>query len=157
MKSPILIFSTALSAVLFLSSCGYQPKEKDALSESDNIPVKVASVGSLQAQEKISATGLVTTVNDARYSFKIAGVISKILVHEGQFFKKGQLLAALNNTEINSGLVQAKLNVEKASRDYIRALNLYKDNVLAPACTENFLFFTSSQVKMGRHTNRKGI
>jgi len=47
-------------------------------------------------------------------------VISKISVHEGQFFKS-QLLAALNTTEINSGLEQAKLNVEKANPDYTRA------------------------------------
>jgi len=129
MKSHILLFTSALGAVLFLASCGHKAKEQDALSESDNIPVKVASISSLQAQDKVSATGLITTENDARYSFKIAGVISKILVHEGQFFKKGQLLAALNNTEINSGLGQARLNVEKAQRDYTRALNLYKDSV----------------------------
>lgn len=128
MKLSILIVSTGFTA-LALTACGKKPNEKKALPETDEIPVKVASVSSLQIPFKIAVTGLVTTENEGRYSFKIGGVISKILVHEGQFFKKGQLLAALNTTEINSGLDQAKLNVEKANRDYTRAMNLYKDSV----------------------------
>lgn len=129
MKSSILILSTALSAAVILSSCGKKKAEKSALPESDDIPVKVAAVSSLQTPFKILATGLVTTENEGKYAFKIGGVISKIYVHEGQFFKKGQLLATLNTTEIGSGLEQAKLNTEKAGRDYTRALNLYKDSV----------------------------
>jgi len=129
MKTSLLYLNIGLFALVFLASCGHSSKETDPLSESDNIPVRVAYVDSLQSTEKISATGLVTTINDGKYAFKIGGVISKILVHEGQFFKKGQLLAALNTTEVNSGLDQAKLNVEKANRDYTRAMNLYKDSV----------------------------
>ena len=125
MKSSILAFAAAV----LLTSCGKKNTEKNALPETDEIPVKVASVSSLQTPDKIAATGLVTTENKGKYAFKIGGVISKISVHEGQFFQKGQLLAALNTTEINSGLEQAKLNVEKANRDYTRAMNLYKDSV----------------------------
>jgi RND family efflux transporter MFP subunit len=129
MKSSILISTAALTVAVLLTSCGKKHTEKTALPETDEIPVKVASVSSLQTPDKIEATGLVTTENEGKYAFKIGGVVSKILVHEGQFFKKGQLLAALNTTEINSGLEQAKLNVEKANRDYTRAMNLYKDSV----------------------------
>lgn len=128
MKTPIFILSV-VSAAMILTSCGNKTKEKSALPESDDIPVKVTTISSLQIPAQIDATGLVTTENTGNYAFKIGGVIRKILVHEGQFFKKGQLLAALNTTEINSGLEQAKLNVEKANRDYSRATNLYKDSV----------------------------
>lgn len=129
MKSSIIILSVAFSTMVLLAACGKKHTEKSALPETDEIPVKVASVASLQTPDQITATGLVTTENEGKYAFKIGGVISKILVHEGQFFKKGQLLAVLNNTEINSSLDQAKLSVEKANRDYTRAMNLYKDSV----------------------------
>jgi len=79
--------------------------------------------------KKINATGLVSTENEAKYSFKIGGVINRIFVDEGQFFRKGQLLATLNSTEISAGLMQSDLSVEKAQRDYQRAVNLYKDSV----------------------------
>ncbi|WP_347343866.1 efflux RND transporter periplasmic adaptor subunit [Flavobacterium sp. LC2016-01] len=86
-------------------------------------------IGSTQNAAEIAATGLVTTENEADYSFKISGIIQNIYVEEGQFFKKGKLLATLNSTEIGAGVDQANLNVEKAKRDYTRTLNLYRDSV----------------------------
>src|SRR5258708_2096557 len=129
MKSLIIIQTLAISAVLLLASCAHKAQDRNGFDPADNIPVKVASVRSLQTSSDISATGLVATENEAKYAFKIGGVISRILVQQGQFFKRGQLLATLNSTEISSGLDQAKLNEEKAKRDYNRASNLYKDSV----------------------------
>ncbi|SER49264.1 efflux RND transporter periplasmic adaptor subunit [Pedobacter rhizosphaerae] len=117
----------ALTSLLF--ACKEKPKNTNALGQPDIVPVKIASVSSLGVTNSIQATGLVATENEANYAFKIGGVISKILVEEGQFFKKGQLLATLNTTEIVAGLAQADLGVDKAKRDYARAVNLYKDSV----------------------------
>ena len=117
------------AAILFLYSCKHEDKAKIGLEVADVIPVKISSVSALALPKKINATGLVSTENEAKYSFKIGGVISRVLVEEGQFFRKGQLLATLNSTEIAAGLVQSNLSVEKAQRDYERAANLYKDSV----------------------------
>ncbi len=112
-------------------SCGHQEDGKINRSEQSTeiIPVKVISVSSQKSSEDIFATGLLTTENEAIYSFKIGGVVSKMLVEEGQFFKKGQTLALLNTTEITAGYEQARLNSEKAQRDYDRAVHLYSDSV----------------------------
>jgi len=118
-----------VATVLLLASCKHEQKAKNALGEPDIIPVKVSSVSMLEIPAHISATGLVSTEDEAKYAFKIGGVISRIFVEEGQFFKKGQLLATLNSTEISAGLAQSSLGVEKAERDYARAVNLYKDSV----------------------------
>ena len=127
MKKIQLLSIVAAIAVLY--SCKGEDKAKDPLGETDVIPVKIAAVSALGLPRNISATGLVSTENEAKYSFKIGGVISRVLVEEGQFFKKGQLLATLNSTEISAGLEQSSLNVDKAQRDYMRAVNLYKDSV----------------------------
>jgi RND family efflux transporter MFP subunit len=123
------LLSMLIAAALLLFSCKEEHKDKDPLGEPDIIPVKVAAVPILEVAKNISATGLVSTEDEARYSFKIGGVISRILVEEGQFFKKGQLLATLNSTEIAAGVEQSSLSVDKAQRDYGRAVNLYKDSV----------------------------
>jgi RND family efflux transporter MFP subunit len=117
------------AAILVLYACKDGDKANKAFEVADVIPVKVSPVSALALPKKISATGLVSTENEAKYSFKIGGVISRVLVEEGQFFRKGQLLATLNSTEISAGVTQASLNVEKAQRDYERAVNLYKDSV----------------------------
>ncbi|MFZ6009628.1 MAG: efflux RND transporter periplasmic adaptor subunit [Bacteroidota bacterium] len=112
-------------------SCGHKQDDTANLpvQPTQSIPVKVISVSSMQTSEDIFATGLLTTENEAIYAFKIGGVVSKVLVEEGQFFKKGQVLALLNTTEITAGYEQARLNLEKAQRDYDRAVNLHSDSV----------------------------
>lgn len=125
----IQILSLAIAALALISSCKEKHKEQHATVEPDVIPVKVAAVNTLSVPSKITATGLISTEDEAKYAFKIGGVISRILVEEGQFFRKGQLLATLNSTEISAGLAQSSLGVEKAERDYTRAVNLYKDSV----------------------------
>jgi RND family efflux transporter MFP subunit len=122
-------FLLLTAAILVLYSCKHEDKANKAFEVADVIPVKISTVSALALPQKISATGLVSTENEAKYSFKIGGVISRVLVEEGQFFRKGQLLATLNSTEISAGVSQSSLNVEKAQRDYERAVNLYKDSV----------------------------
>jgi len=117
------------AAILVLFSCKEENKTHNPLGEADVIPVKISSVSALGLPKKINATGLVSTENEAKYSFKIGGVIDHIFVGEGQFFRKGQLLATLNSTEISAGLMQSNFSVEKAQREYLRAVNLYKDSV----------------------------
>ncbi|AXY73942.1 efflux RND transporter periplasmic adaptor subunit [Paraflavitalea soli] len=125
-KNQLLLLA---AAILILYSCHDEDKAKKAFEVADVIPVKTSAVSALALPQKISATGLVSTENEAKYSFKIGGVISSVLIEEGQFFRKGQLLATLNSTEIAAGVSQSSLNVEKAQRDHDRAVNLYKDSV----------------------------
>jgi RND family efflux transporter MFP subunit len=127
----ISTFGSWICIGLLLISCGHKEQERTAKTSKDaeTIRVKVMSVSSLKLSDDIIATGLLTTENEAIYSFKIGGVISRILFDEGQFFKKGQVLALLNTTEITAGYEQARLSVEKAQRDYDRAVNLFKDSV----------------------------
>ncbi|RVT75268.1 efflux RND transporter periplasmic adaptor subunit [Flavobacterium sufflavum] len=110
-------------------ACKEEKKEHKTFETADVISIKTATVESLALISDISASGLVTTENVANYAFKIGGVVSHIFVEEGQFFKKEQLLATLDETEISAGLNQTDLNVKKYERDYTRALNLYKDSV----------------------------
>lgn len=116
-------------SLFFIMSCKEEKKEGKPFEGGEIIPLKTASVGSLALSGNISASGLVTTENETTYSFKIGGVVSGVYVEEGQFFRKGQLLATLDETEIRAGLNQSDLNVQKNERDYRRATNLYKDSV----------------------------
>ncbi len=120
---------TIAAVALVLSSCNENTKNANPLGEPDIIAVKVSPVSSRNVPTTLQVTGLVNTEDQANYSFKIGGVISRVLVNEGDFFRKGQLLATLNTTEISAGLSQSTLGVNKAQRDYDRAMNLYTDSV----------------------------
>jgi len=121
----LILFGFSLIGI----SCKTDTKESDALYAGEVIPVKVAGIRFGETSNEVVATGLLTTENEARLSFKIGGVIDRILVNEGEFIRKGQLLATLKTAEINSQLEQARLGFIKAKRDYDRATNLYNDSV----------------------------
>jgi RND family efflux transporter MFP subunit len=117
-------------ATTIIISCGKKKHSENGNGFlAETIAVKTAPVKSNDAPAVITATGLITTANEARYAFKIGGVVEKIYVSEGQFFKRGQLLATLKLTEIDAQLSQASLALEKTKRDYKRAESLYKDSV----------------------------
>ncbi|HTE32383.1 MAG TPA: efflux RND transporter periplasmic adaptor subunit, partial [Chryseolinea sp.] len=108
--------TTVLAFSLFAISCKTDNSESDALYAGEVIPVKVAGIRFGETSNEVIATGLLATENEARLSFKIGGVIDRILVNEGESIHKGQLLATLKTGEINSQLEQAKLGFIKAKR-----------------------------------------
>ncbi len=125
MKSFILF----LAPVIFLHACSSKATEIKNLLNKETIAVKLIPIKEQSAVSNIQASGLLATENEAHLSFKIGGIIENIFVKEGEIVRKGQLLATLKSTEIAAGVEQVKLSIDKAQRDYQRALNLYKDSV----------------------------
>jgi RND family efflux transporter MFP subunit len=62
-------------------------------------------------------------------SFKTGGIIQQINAREGDFVKRGQLLAMLDLQEVGAKENQAQMAVDKARRDFERVRNLYNDSV----------------------------
>lgn len=114
---------------LLLVACKQNKKVETTLPDAKVIAVKTFKIQSTKGVVKITSTGILTTENEAKYAFKIGGVVDAIFVNEGEFFKKGSLLAKLKINEIDAGYLQAKLAVEKAQRDLQRVTNLYNDRV----------------------------
>src|SRR5579863_5831027 len=130
MKNKLIIRTTVFALTLVvMAACRQAKKDDTGMLSLKVIPVKTIKLSSADSVGLINTTGLITTEDEAKCAFKIGGVIDHIYVKEGQRFHKGQLLASLKLTEIESGVLQAQLNVDKADRDYQRAANLYKDSV----------------------------
>ncbi len=129
MKSYQLIILLAL----LTAACGPKTGPKTDAQTPKNtrdesaIAVTLAPVGAVVRSEPVVASGLVSSADEARLSFKIGGIIDKLYVDEGQPVRKGQLLATLNLTEINAQVGQAQLQNEKADRDLARVKRLYAD------------------------------
>jgi RND family efflux transporter MFP subunit len=120
----------SFGAAILLAACNGKATESKSRINTEAIAVKLLRVDQDTASNTITASGLLSTENETRLSFKINGIIEKIFVKEGDHVRKGQLLATLKSTEIASQVQQVQLTVEKAQRDYQRASNLYKDSVV---------------------------
>jgi len=119
---------TICSITVLLFSCG-EKKEVESTTINDTIPVKVMQVSSELVSTTIETSGQYTTEDETILSFKTGGIVEKVLVKEGDAIKAGQLIATLNMTEIKAQVQQAKIAVEKAKRDNMRAENLFLDSV----------------------------
>jgi multidrug efflux system membrane fusion protein len=110
------IMFIAILAVIALESCNGNAREKKSVINSEAIPVKLLAINQDTGSNVINASGSLSTENEARLSFKIAGIVDRIFVKEGDHVKKGQLLATLKSAEISAQVEQVQLAVEKAER-----------------------------------------
>jgi HlyD family secretion protein len=97
------------------------------VSCSKPIPVVVAHVTKAPIEATISAVnaGTVTAERAAELSFGTVGIVAHVHVAVGDQVKEGQIIAELENGELNTAL-------NNAERDVVRAKQLFSRKVLAP-------------------------
>lgn len=129
----ILPIFLSLSLSVLLWACGSKAENKTTESTTATesvegiVPVKLTPVTSMVRAEPVIASGLVSSAEEARLSFKVGGIINRMFVDEGQTVRKGQVLATLDLTEIDAQVSQSQLASEKAERDFGRVQRLYAD------------------------------
>ncbi|MBL0740062.1 efflux RND transporter periplasmic adaptor subunit [Chryseolinea lacunae] len=129
-KRNLLLAGVVLLTGAVLQSCTDSKGERKAIpNAADPVPVKIITLEKSSATIDITASGQLTTDDETVLSFKSGGVVSAVLVKEGEAVRKGQLLATLDLTELNAQVAQARFGYEKAQRDLQRVTNLYRDSV----------------------------
>ncbi len=116
-----------LLAVLVLVGC--KPAAAPAPAEATSVGIAVVSEG--PAQAAIASNGIVVTRDELSLSFKVAGIVRKISVVEGQSVKRGQQLAALELAEIDARLASASELAAQAERDLARGTELRTDGLIS--------------------------
>ena len=111
-------------------ACGKsEPQETETARDSNTRSVRLTQPQFTSTNGEIVASGILTNKSELKLAFKTGGMINKMYVSEGQYVKKGQLLATLDMSEINAGVQQANLGLQKAARDLEKVKNLYADEV----------------------------
>lgn len=121
--------------LLLLISCR-QEAPKENLSREANT-VYVIKPEQIVFSDPLRASGILSTRNEMKLSFKTGGIVESIPVKEGEIVEKGKVLASLDLSEINAQAGQASIALEKAKRDLDRASNLYKDSVATLEMLQN--------------------
>jgi multidrug efflux system membrane fusion protein len=141
MKKIILSILIPALIAITLFMCSKQEAKQESKIEVETgetaVAVSLQPVKTVSIALPVSASGLVSTKNEARLAFKIGGVVKGIYVSEGQSVQKGQLLASLDLTEIEAQVSQAKNNVDKLKRDLERVTRLQKDSAATLEMLQN--------------------
>ncbi len=160
MKSSLTSVLKALGMSLLgvsLTACTCEPHKKE--TSSDAVPVTVGRVQRVQERETISVSGTVSTPNSpASACFLVSGKVVFVGPREGEYVRKGQVLARIDPTDftlsvkgaaaqaasaqagmekaMNSArpelLEQARIGYERAEDEYRRMKMLYDAKSLAP-------------------------
>ena len=118
---PLLLLVAALA--------GCKPPEQAPSREPTRVGTRIVATG--PAQPPILTNGVITTREELKLSFKVAGIVRAIAVDEGQAVRAGQQLAVLDLTEVDAQVEQARQLAAKAQRDLARSLRLRADEVIS--------------------------
>jgi RND family efflux transporter MFP subunit len=118
----------ALPLLAILAACGGDASAEVA-PVSDAVAVRTAPVAREWVTRPVEATGTLHSKDEIELSFKMPGIIARVLVAEGQQVRRGQTLATLDLREIDAQVMAAQSAVTKAERDLARAEALYADSV----------------------------
>jgi membrane fusion protein, multidrug efflux system len=80
--------------------------------------------------DEITAVGLLSNKNEYQLSFMVGGIVNSVGVEEGEYVRKGQVLAQINQIAVEVMVKQLELVYEKSQRDYNRLETLYQDSVV---------------------------
>ena len=120
---------TSLALLLPLALAACNRGHANGAPPHDVVAVRLAPVTVERVAQPVVATGVLGPKEEVPLSFKIGGVIGRILVDEGHSVRAGDTLAALDLSEIDAGVTRARSAAEKAERDLGRAQRLYNDSV----------------------------
>lgn len=118
----------ALPLLALAAACGGDAQAETA-PPADVVAVRTAPVAREWVTRAVEATGTLHSKDEIELSFKIPGVVARVLVAEGQRVRRGQPLATLDLREIDAQVAAAQSAVTKAQRDLERAEALYADSV----------------------------
>lgn len=94
------------------------------------IEVETGQVKQIEGSEVFTYSGTIEESESIPLSFSIVGSVAKVLVSEGDFIKKGQLLAVVND-ETYKNAYEMSLALQKQAEDaYNRLLPMYKNGNL---------------------------
>ncbi|NMY24611.1 efflux RND transporter periplasmic adaptor subunit [Pseudomonas sp. WS 5021] len=122
----IVLAVVALAVVAWVST---RPA-KTKLSASTAIPVRVVSVTQQDIPRFVSGIGSVLSLHSVVIRPQVDGILTKLLVKEGQLVKTGDLLASIDDRAIRASLDQAKAQLgESQAQLQVAQVNLkrYKE------------------------------
>lgn len=116
------IFMALMLAFLLATGC---EKKEEAVPKEVIRPVKVITVAGSSSNIPLIFPGKTRANQRVELSFKIPGPLVEMSVEEGQFIKKGKLIARILPRDFKINLDAAKARAVNADRQYERYKELY--------------------------------
>lgn len=116
--NPNKLSTLILSAALTLASC----------ADKEKIQLETATVSAGAISETVTATGTLESVTQVDVGTQVTGKITKLFADYNSVVKKGELIAEIDKTLLESEVEAANANLESARSTYeYRKTNYERD------------------------------
>lgn len=124
-------FSLCAMTVFVLTACGSEPELNDSQESAPARPAKLIQLSETSGVQFLNYPAVVESQALSVLSFEISGVLTDLLVVSAQPVKKGDVLAKLDQRNLQTDLKSAKSQYKNADSEYQRALRLVKKNAIS--------------------------
>jgi len=124
----ILILISLVSAVCFLQGCS-NSKEENTLNNAV-VNIEVENAKKIDGSETFSYSGTIEESESTPLSFSSIGTVARVYVSEGDFVRKGRLIAELNDDTYKNTYEMTSATLKQAEDAYKRLLPMYKNGNL---------------------------
>lgn len=115
-----------------LAACG-EDKALTKAAANEIHPVQVVTVQQENLQRTINAVGTVRYRRETPLGFTTPGKVATVRFEEGDFVKRGALLAALDTTSVGADVSVATAERDRARSEFERLRSLYADGWVTKA------------------------
>jgi len=144
MNKTNLIFATAVLATFgALSGCGIgqaSVADQDEIRDATPVPVEVTTPFRSDVYATYHATATISSDFDAPVAARVGGEIVELVVEEGEFVEKGQLLARLDGDRLRLEMLSARANLEQARKEYKRNMDLAERGLISASMYEGLKY-----------------
>ena len=123
LRPSLLALSLAISAPALLSGCGEATAsvdKKEKVEEVIKVPVEASPVSRGPIANYYSANAILESVEEADVIAKVHGLIERVLVEEGDYVEKGQVLAEIDATRYLLTLMQRQAELKRVKSEFDR-------------------------------------
>ncbi|WP_430815498.1 efflux RND transporter periplasmic adaptor subunit [Carboxylicivirga sp. RSCT41] len=121
---PLLI--ALIVVAISMVSCGSKEETKQIAPRY----VKVEQLGTRESEEELVFHGQLKEKKEVNAAFKVGGQVYNVLVDEGDYVKKNQVIARIDPRDYKIQLQSAKAQYLQVEGEYARYQELYKKNKL---------------------------
>lgn len=134
-----------------LASCGGGQKN----DTEKVLSVRIDTVKYADEDATLQFPGRVVSSEDVNVSFKVSGIISRVLVTEGQHVSAGQLLAEMDPTDYQVQLSATEAEYANIKAEAERVIGLYKDGATTASNYDKARYgLTQIEAKLQNHKNQ---
>lgn len=142
-----LNFYLAILAALLLSACDNSSDKNN--TEKVVRPAKLITVGQAGAEDFLRYPAVIKSLQLRKLSFAVSGVVQEVTVVESQAVKKGEVLARLDQRDLQAQLNSASAQYKNADEEYQRAVRLMEQDAISRSDLQ--------QRKSARDVNKAGL